>query len=214
MKGLAIQAFIRRLMNRAPFRCAMASMGGVGSTALARHIGSIVDKTEREHAFSPVLFSAETNLRIGYLYGNPYNAVASVFRRNYQDMHVRAMNAGSGTHPAMLSGVSLEAYLERGADEFNMERQFDNWVNHAPSHAPVILIKYETLAEHIPEVLKFFACRYPFEVKQRRTTWRDQPEPVRKGLERIYGGLLAKVEAMPPIKILYPVGMENLNEYA
>lgn len=204
MKGIAIQAFIRRLINRTPFKCALASIGGVGSTALARHIGSVADKTDREHAYSPVVYDEECNVRLGYLYGNPYNAVISVFRRNYQDMHARAMNAGSATTPASLQGVSIEAYLERGVDEFKLERQFNNWVHTSNPRHPMILIKYEHLAGHIDEVLKFFGCRYAFQVRQRSSSWQEQPAHIREGLIRMYGGLCAKIDDMPPIQILYP----------
>lgn len=204
MKGLAIQAFVRRLINRAPFKCALASIGGVGSTALARHIGSIADKTDREHAYSPDVYDEERNVRLGYLYGNPYNAVISVFRRNYQDMHARAMNAGSGIQPASLRGVSLEAYLERGIDEFRLERQFNNWIHTADPKHPMIFIKYEQMADHIGEVLKFFGCRYEFEVRHRSSSWQQQPAHIRAGLERMYGDLCAKIDEMPPIQIIYP----------
>jgi hypothetical protein len=204
MKGFPVQALVRRLINRAPFRCALASIGGVGSTALARHIGSIADKTDREHAYSPIVYDKECNLRLGYMYGNPYNAVISVFRRNYQDMHAHAMNVGSGVQPASLRNLSLEAYLERGIDEFNMERQFDNWHQVADPKHPMILIKYEQLADHISEVLQFFSCRYAFEVRRRSSSWQEQPAHIRAGLERMYGGLSAKIDDKPPIQIIYP----------
>lgn len=204
MRLFAIQAIIRRLLIGADFRSAMASMGGVGSTALARHIGSIADKTVKEHAYSPRVFDQYTNLRLGYIYGNPYNAVLSIFRRSYQQMHVQAMHAGSGTIPADLEGISLEAFLEGGKDEFCMERQFDNWTAETNPMHPIILIKYETLGEHIEEILEFFGTKDPFEVKERKSSWLDQPVSIRKQLENVYGDLFAKVEAMPAIKIVYP----------
>ena len=204
MKGQPIQAFIRRLINRAPFKCALASIGGVGSTALARHIGSIADKSDREHAYSPVVYNCEDNIRLGFVYGNPYNAVISVFRRNYQAMHAQAMNAGSGVRPADLRGVTLESYLKRGIDEFNLERQFENWAHAADLKHPTIIIRYEYLVDHIDEVLKFFGCRYVFDVRQRTSSWQKQPAQIQDGLVQMYGGLNAKIEAMPPIKIIYP----------
>ncbi len=204
MRLFAIQAMIRRLMIGADFKSAMASMGGVGSTALARHIGSIADKTVKEHAYSPRVFDQYDNIKLGYIYGNPYNAVLSVFRRGYQHMHVRAMNADSGTEPKNLEGVSLEEFLAQGKDEFYMERQFDNWTSEVNPKHPIILIKYEALADHIGEILDFFGTKDPFEVKERKSSWLDQPESIRKQLEKIYGGLFDKVEAMPPIKIISP----------
>ncbi|WP_020561399.1 beta/alpha barrel domain-containing protein [Methylosarcina fibrata] len=204
MRLFAIQAMIRRLAIGADFRSAMASMGGVGSTALARHIGSIADKTVKEHAYSPRVFDQYDNIKLGYIYGNPYNAVLSVFRRGYQHMHVRAMNADSGTEPKNLEGISLEEFLAQGKDEFYMERQFDNWTSEVNPKHPIILIKYEALADHIGEILDFFGTKDPFEVKERKSSWLDQPESIRKQLEKVYGGLFEKVEAMPSIKIISP----------
>lgn len=186
------------------FRCAMASMGGVGSTALARHIGSIADKTDREHAYSPAVYDGHSALRLGYMFGNPYNAVLSVFRRGYQQMHVVAMHARSGTAPVLLKGVSIEEYLERGVDEFFIERQFDNWTGDADPMHPTILIRYELLGCHIDEILDFFACRKEFVVQPRSSSWRDRPEHIRKGLERIYGRLNERIEAMPAVRIMMP----------
>lgn len=204
MRLFAIQSIYRRLLIGADFKSAMASMGGVGSTALARHIGSIADKTVKEHAYSPRIFDQYNNLRLGYIYGNPYNAVLSIFRRNYQSMHVKAMHAGSGTMPADLQGVTLEEFLQAGRDEFYMERQFDNWTAETNPKHPIMLIKYETLGENIDEILDFFGTKDSFEVRERKSSWLDQPEPIQKRLEKVYGSLCAKVEAMPAIKIVYP----------
>lgn len=185
-------------------RCAMASMGGVGSTALARHIGSIADKTPREHAFSPSLYADERDIRLGYMFGNPCNAVLSVFRRDYQDMHVHAMNHGSPTPAPCLKGVPIEQFLERGVDEMHIERQFDNWTNPANHKHPVILIKYEELGDNIAKVLEFFRCKNAFTVKSRTSSWRNQPEPIQRDLEKLYGNLIKKVDAMPGITIIEP----------
>ena len=192
-----------RFWHKGP-KCAMTSMGGVGSTALARHIGSIADKTVREHAFSPGVYDSFSDMRLGYMFGNPYNSVLSIFRRSYQQMHVKAMHANSGTRPANLRGVTLEEYLERGIDEFYVERQFDNWVNGANIKHPTILIRYELLDGNIDQILDFFRCSKPFVFKARKSSWQDQPEHIRSGLERIYGAVNEKIESMPAVKILLP----------
>ena len=198
--------FLKRIFapGKDRFRCAMASMGGVGSTALARHIGSISDKTDREHAFSPSVYDGHAGLRLGYMFGNPYNSVLSIFRRRYQQMHVVAMHAHSGTTPVRLRGVSIEEYLERGVDEFFIERQLGNWVGNASPKHPTILIRYELLGDHVDEVLDFFCCRKAFVVTSRSSFWTDQPEHIRKGLEKVYGRLNEKIEAMPAIRVMLP----------
>ena len=198
--------FLKRLVTlyKGGPRYSMCSMGGVGSTALARHIGSISDKTEREHAFSPSVYDSFDQLRMGYMIGNPYNSVLSIFRRGYQQMHVKAMHANSGTKPANLRGMTLEEYLERGVDEFFIERQFNNWVNNSNPKHPTIIIRYELLGENIDQILNFFGNDKPFPVKSRKSSWIDQPAHIKKGLEAIYGPLNAKIEGMPGIQIIMP----------
>ena len=185
-------------------RCAMTSMGGVGSTALGRHINSFADKTEFEHGFSPSVYEGQNPVMLGYMYGNPYNSILSIFRRKYQQMHVEAMHINSGTQPAKLKGVSLEEYLSHGIDEFFLERQFDNWTNQDNVKVPTILIKYEELEDNIDTILDFFQCKKPFAVKMRKSAWEEQPQEIQDGLVDIYGGFKEKVDAMPGVKILYP----------
>jgi len=185
-----------------PYECKLISLGGVGSTALGRHIWSTNDKTSYEHAFSPAIFTGHPKLRLGYMYGDPYNAVLSVFRRGYQDMHIKAMHRHTGIKPPSLSGVTIEQYLEAGKDQFGLEAQFDRWVGGEKAPAPLVLIKYEGLGEGIGEVLDFFGVRKPFGVRPRKSAWEAQPESVRRGLEAIYGRLREKVLAMPSVKII------------
>lgn len=194
---------LKRWLDPRPFRTAMCSMGGVGSTALARHLLSFADKSPLEHAWTPAVYDRQRNLRLGYMFGNPYNAVLSVFRRNYQDMHSRAMNANSPTAAARLKGVSIEEYLERGVDEFHIERQFDNWTSSANAVHSTVLIRYEMLAENVEAVMQFFQCGRPFAVHSRNSQWTSQPEHIRCGLERMYGSVREKIETMPPIVILH-----------
>ena len=194
---------LRKLFQRGQ-AVALCSMGGVGSTALARHIGSIADKTVKEHAYSPEVYNSESDVKLGYVFGNPYNSVLSVFRRGYQGMHAKAMNAGSDTPAAKLQDVSLEEYLSRGVDAFHLDRQLNNWMNPELTQHPIILIKYEELANHIDEVLKFFGCTKPFEVKTRNSAWESQPTEIVDGLKAIYGDFAARVDAMPAISIIEP----------
>jgi hypothetical protein len=184
------------------YECKLVSLGGVGSTALGRHMWSTNDKTSYEHAFSPAIFKGHPNLRLGYMYGDPYNAVLSVFRRGYQDMHITALHRHTGVTPPSLTGVSIDQYLEAGKDQFGLEAQFDRWAGGEKAPAPLILIKYEGLQEGIGDVLKFFGVSKPFDVRSRKSSWEKEPEHVRKGLEKIYGSLREKVLAMPSIKII------------
>lgn len=201
---------LRRMIFRGP-SVALCSMGGVGSTALARHIGSIADKTVREHAYSPSVYDDEPQIKLGYVFGNPYNSVLSVFRRGYQSMHANAMNANSPTQAADLKNMSIEAYLERGIDEFHLQRQLDNWLDPSLTKHPVILIKYEDLSDSIDDVLKFFDCNKPFSVRTRQSSWLEQPEHIVKGLENMYGSFFEQVNKMPPLTLVEPSSSVNPN---
>ena len=190
--------------------CAMCSMGGVGSTALARHVGSVSDKTIREHAYTPAVYDDEKNIKLGYMYGNPYDAILSVFRRNFQDMHSKAMNINSPTPYTSLKGVSIEAYLEEGIDHFNIERQFDNWLDPSLTKHPTILIKYEGLSASIDNIIQFFECDEAFEIRQRNCAWKEQPAPVIEGFKKMYGDLAERIDAMPATKILLPAYWKDI----
>ena len=185
-----------------PYQCKLVSLGGVGSTALGRHIWSTNDKTSYEHAFSPEIFTGHPSLRLGYMYGDPYNAVLSVFRRGYQDMHIKAMHRHTGIKPPSLAGVTVADYLEEGRDQFGLEAQFDRWVGKVKAPAPLILIKYEGLSTGIGEVLDFFGVKKPFTVRSRKSSWENEPEHIRRGLEKVYGSLREKVLAMSAVKVI------------
>lgn len=189
---------------------AMCSMGGVGSTALARHVNSISDKTIREHAYTPSVYDQDKGIRLGYMYGNPYDAVLSVFRRDFQDMHSKAMNINSPTPYKSLKGVSIEQYAEEAVDHFNIQRQFDNWTNPATVKHPTILIKYEGLGDSIEKILAFFESDKPFEVRSRNSAWMKESPQVIDGLQKMYGSLAQQIEEMPPVKILLPNNWEGL----
>ncbi|MFT4939431.1 MAG: hypothetical protein ACI88A_002473 [Paraglaciecola sp.] len=194
---------LRRMFIKGPI-VALCSMGGVGSTALGRHIGSIADKTIREHAHSPIVYENEKQIRLGYVFGNPYNSVLSVFRRGYQNMNSQAMNVNSGVEIADLKGVEIDEYLQRGVDEFRLDRQFTNWLDPKLTKHPTILIKYEELADNIEQVLDFFGCDKPFEVRTRKSSWDTQPANIVSGLVNMYGDFNQRVEKMPAITILQP----------
>jgi hypothetical protein len=203
---IAIAYKIRHFLSGRKVRCAMASMGGVGSTALARHVGSLADKTPREHAFTPMLYAKDKPMKLGYIYGNPYNAVLSVFRRSYQDMHTKAMNHSSDTAPGKIKDMTIEQYLERGIDEFRIERQFDNWINAAECPHSILLIKYEDMGRNIDEILRYFESDEAFEFKTRKSSWEQEPDAIKAGLEKMYGSVKAKIDLQPGLRIIPPFG--------
>jgi len=183
---------------------------------MGRRLDSIADPTDRKHAYTPSLFDNDTNIKLGFMYGNPYDAVLSVFRRGYQNLHSQAMNADSSTPAAMLTGVSLEEYLEKGVDEFRIEPQLDFWLDPTIVKHPTILIRYETMTEHLDEIFDFFEYnklfefltllerKKPFKVRKRTSSWEQQPKVIRQQLETIYGRVNEIISAAPDLKIMMP----------
>lgn len=180
----------------------LTSIGGVGSTALGRHIGSLADKSIYEHAYSPSYFNKFDGIRLGYMFGDPYSAVISIFRRKFQSMHIQQVLRGTDYPLVDLHKWSLTDYLEEGKDLFHLEDQFDNWVKADGAKHSILLIKYESLNITLDEVLSYYKVTKPFELRERKSKLNSQPVEIVKGLEAIYGGLKEKVDQMPALKLI------------
>jgi hypothetical protein len=186
----------------------IVSFGGVGSSSLVAHLeegdrSRIWYHSRDKHCIEPDLLpEARRGLPVKacFLFGDPYRAVLSVFRRGLQRRHEQAMSRTKPGYRVVLQhDTPLEAYLAEGVDRFFLEEHLDNWVAYQGDRVEVLAIRYEALGDHIQEVLAFLDCPRPFQVRARTSSLSDQPTPIRRGLESIYGGLKARIEAMPPL---------------
>jgi hypothetical protein len=99
--------------------------------------------------------------------------------------------------------ATLEAFLEAGVDEFQLEDHFERWLRHDPAY-PVLFVRFELLAEGWPTVREFVGLppEYPqIELKDRGSDWRSLPQPLRGQMNHMYGDLARRIEDCPPAQI-------------
>jgi hypothetical protein len=142
------------------------------------------------------------------MFGDPFNAVLSIWKRGYQFIHEESMSFGKHwfnspkefNNRIIKMGMPLQDYLRKGVDAFHLGEHIDNWVHFKPpANVKILLVKYESLRLHIEEVLSFLECDRPFEVKDRTSDWTKREKPIQRGLQIVYGAVKAKVDRLPSI---------------
>ncbi len=197
---------IRRRLKRYHIPNRIVSFGGVGSSSLVIHL----ERGDRDriwyhyrdkHCLHPELLPEvrrKGDVRACFLFGDPYAAVISVFRRRLHRRHEKAMSrAMPGYRVALKHHTTVEDYLAGGVDRFFFEEHLDNWLGYRGENIQVIAVKYEALADHIQDVLRFLHCHRPFDVRPRTTSLDDQSRAVRRGLDELYGELRQRIDGLP-----------------
>lgn len=199
---------IRRRLKRYTLTNRIVSLGGVGSSSLVAHVENgdpdrIWYHSRDKHCLHPELIPEVRRgltVRVCFLFGDPYPAVLSLFRRGLHRRHEQAMSRNKrGYRVALEHDTTLEEYLAGGVDRFFLREHLDNWIGYGGGSAEVLAVKYEALGEHIRTVLDFLHCSRPFQVRPRVSRLEEQPESVRRGLEKVYGELKAHVDALPSL---------------
>ena len=135
-----------------------------------------------------------SDFRAVYLFDDPRNAVLSVFRRGYQDWHIRNMN---GNLDEWEEGYTIDDFLSNGDDLFRMEDQFEDWV-HARRSFPILFIRFNELWNHLKTLFSFVGLPQSkmdcFPEKRSRTSdWRTESSNRQEAIEEMYGPLACKV---------------------
>jgi hypothetical protein len=144
------------------------------------------------------------DFRALYLFGNPMNAVLSVFRRDYQRWHFRNMTGDfEGWSDEM---EHLDGFLEQESDPFRMDEHFRTWTTAERSY-PIMLLHFDALWQHLPELFSFFGVPYRLreafpERRERHSDWRDEPDDTREPLEALYGDLHRDVQQAPAVDVI------------
>lgn len=208
---MSLHGTLRKLRRQfTPFTATnrVVSFGGVGSSSLVAHIENghkdrIWYHSRDKHCLDPELLPEVRKgleVRACFIYGDPFHSVLSVFRRGLQQRHEKSMaRSVSGYRPVLRKDTTVREYLNAGVDRFFLERHLTSWVDYRGSRVRILAVKYEALGEHIQEILAFLQCERPFEVRPRKSRYEDQPPEIREGLERMYGKLRERVEALPSL---------------
>ena len=208
----------------------ITSFGGSGTTALCDHLQQLGLDVPKAPGMFPVKHRRYPNeaaevpagFRVVYPYGDPRNAVVSLFRRNLQAGHYRWLRYPQprlerGRHVPALDELvdpdgpfqprgevrdrlaDLGSFLAGGVDEFRLEDHVDRWLSGAHGY-PVLFVRYEALEQVWPEVREFLglAAEVPcLRVRERSSDWRSLPRETADRLDALYGPLAEKLAALP-----------------
>jgi hypothetical protein len=199
---------IRRQMMRFTVTDRIVSFGGVASSSLIAHLEAgegdrIWYHSRDKHCLAPELLPEVRKgleVRACFLYGDPFHAVLSVFRRGLHVRHEKSMSRSvAGYRPILKKDTTVAEYLAAGEDRFFLHRHLDNWLGYEGESVRIMAVKYEVLAEHIQEILEFLECPRPFQVRPRTSRYQAQPHEIQEGLERMYGDLRGRIEGLPSL---------------
>jgi hypothetical protein len=206
----------------------VASYGGVASKTLIRgllnHPARTVEFTlvprHHTHRRCPYRYLPPEK-KVIYLYGDPAHSIGSFFRRNLTSCSVVERDdshpgfAGfarahckhlGGEYQRISEGYSLDDFLSSPDDPFGLDDHFHRWTE-ARVPYPILLVRYETLWEHLEQVYDFVglpraaAATFPL----CKNTYVDRHPEYDEPMARLrvkYARLIADIERLPPISVL------------
>lgn len=188
----------------------VSSFGGVGTSFLIRFLSDfkkvnpVNDKGSLKHIHHPPI-SINPSQKFIYLFGNPIYATISLFRRNFHHLQSIKIQKASGMNSPIEPAMTLEEYASQGVDRFGFKEHFYNWY-HAECPNPILFIRYETLHNHLWEILNYaelpLSALKTFPIREER---HSNPEEIAdetlKKLEQIYSEFLKELESIPDIEI-------------
>jgi hypothetical protein len=199
---------IRRQMMRFTVTNRVVSFGGVASSSLVAHLENgnkdrIWYHSRDKHCLEPDLLPEVRKgmqVKACFLYGDPFHSVLSVFRRGLHVRHERSMSRSvQGYRPVLRKDTTVAEYLAAGEDRFFLHKHLDHWVDYSGNRVRILAVKYESLGEHIQEIMEFLECPRPFQVRPRTSKYDDQPPEIQAGLEALYGELRLRIDALPSL---------------
>jgi len=155
------------------------------------------------------------DFKIIFVFGNPYDILISLFRRNYCSATTKKYNFGFPETKVMkekhkeLTGLSLQEYLEKGKELTGIEEYFNSYKD-AKVDYPILMIRYESMWSNLDKIFDFLNIskdlvnEFPRE-KQRQSDWRELPDHLKDKLVSRYGNFYKRIEDFPDIKLVDPV---------
>lgn len=215
---LAYAAIMEHRAKGDPFlirhRVQITSLGGSGTTALTKAFidgglelppgpGQWPHKHLRR---PPTVAEVPDGFRVVYPVGDPRDAVLSIFRRGIQGGHWSGLTVVEDHDEPPRPPASLETFetfMAAGVDEFDLEGHLDAWWDHPPGY-PVMFLRFDLIEEAWDDLVEFVGLPSsvaPIRYESRQSDWRSADPDVRTFLDRLYGGLAARIEALPAVTI-------------
>jgi hypothetical protein len=194
----------------------VCSYGGAGTTFFMqfleqyKKVNSPVNKDGLKHIDRPPSLTNLSNFKALYMFGDPLNALISLFQRNYQSPHSHKLLVNYPDIKPISRNCTLADYLEEGVDKFKLEQHFDNWVN-AKKTYPIMFVKYEKMWENLEEIFDFleipFSCIKQLKKirKSRNSNSQVLSKEMKDKLYSMYGKFAQKVSNYDDIKIINSV---------
>lgn len=194
------------------FKYLVASFGGSCTSMLIKFLnpmyGTVTNymyyHLELKHVRRPPT-NLEHDFKAIYLFGNPINAVLSIFNRNLQEVHFKNIFGNSRQY----TPLTFDEFINNGKDIFDLDEHFNNWTTSSRQerHYPIMLIKAVTMWEHLSELFDFLEIsgdriqQFP-EYQQRSSNWETEPKEIRERLYQMYGSLYEKIQKFPEITVI------------
>jgi hypothetical protein len=199
----------------------VVSAGGVGSKQIVTWLMGDLPAEVRSRAHShrripPV--SLRSGERCIYVFGDPRNAVLSIFNRRqrrhqghgfevvnpvrdnpapgFAMLHARNLESDPGE---MTADWDLAKYLEKQYDAFRLEEHFDFWLS-AETPYEVVFVRYETLWLHAEALGAYLGVSAtPPTFRTRTSDWRSLDDVQRPRMDKLHGPFARRLEALPDI---------------
>ena len=205
--------FFKQHAIRGNLETIVCSPGGVGTTFFIKfvaHYKSVNDYQDIDgikHLDRPPLV-INNSLKAIYIYGNPFNIVLSLFRRKFHARQsYKLLRYYKHIEPIQPTCTLIE-YLRKDIDKFQLSNHFHYW-SQASVNYPIMLIKYETLWQHLPEIFEYLEipsseiAKFPTQ-QSRQSDWDNLTEEEKSLLSQMYGELHQEIHQFEDIKIIEP----------
>jgi hypothetical protein len=99
---------------------------------------------------------------------------------------------------------SLDAFLEAGIDEFELEDHFDRWYTSSARGYPVLFVRFADLPGPWPDVRDFLGLDAGvecMEMRPRASEWQSLPQPQRARLDEIYGAFARRLASLASVEV-------------
>lgn len=186
----------------------LVTPGAAGTYMMAKLVGNKkylnggLDFYNRHH-HTGIIKNVE---KVIYLYSNPYDTILSFHSRKFMNSPFHCTYMGGDVQFLNRNlGLNLRDFLNLKYDPFLLEKHFNNYYNIAGKYYSLMMVKYESLPDHIDIVLDWLnrsECRKNFEFIPRKSKWYEQPQVIQDLLKHTWGNLMEFQTKLPPCLIV------------
>lgn len=182
----------------------VCSHGGCGTTffmdflSKERNVNDAYDQDGLKHLRCPPR-RVPNNCKVIYLYGDPVDAVASLFRRRYA-----VQQAHKFGNLLWRECTDIRRYAELGIDKIGLNKVIKRWTQEGKSRSyNIIMIKYEKIWKNLSTILEINEMtkykKYFPDKKERQV---DVDEYVKRDLEKIYSPFYQNIKNLDDLEVL------------